>query len=112
MSLQGLLISVPSLPRQLDPAMLRRLEKRILVPLPGKVAREAMFRHHLPESITDLEDVGHTITTHLDYERLAKVTLILSFTTFNFFFLCTFSYARFRKPPLTHFLSFLRSPDF
>ncbi|XP_050724389.1 katanin p60 ATPase-containing subunit A-like 2 [Eriocheir sinensis] len=54
--------------------MLRRLEKRILVPLPGKEAREAMFRHHLPECITDLQDVGHTITTHLECERLAKMS--------------------------------------
>ena len=53
--------------------MLRRLEKRILVPLPGMEAREAMFRHHLPELITDLQDVGHAINTHLDYERLAQV---------------------------------------
>ncbi|XP_047501926.1 katanin p60 ATPase-containing subunit A-like 2 [Penaeus chinensis] len=68
------LLAASNVPWQLDPAMLRRLEKRILVPLPGMEAREAMFRHHLPEVISDLAETGHSINTDLDYESLAKVS--------------------------------------
>ena len=53
--------------------MLRRLEKRILVPLPGPSAREAMFKHHLPAVLPDLEEAGQSVRTQLDYEQLAKV---------------------------------------
>ncbi|KAK7084357.1 Katanin p60 ATPase-containing subunit A-like 2, partial [Halocaridina rubra] len=68
------LLAASNIPWQLDPAMLRRLEKRILVPLPGMEARESMFRHHLPETISDLEASGHSIQTHLDYEKLAQIS--------------------------------------
>ncbi|KAK4287996.1 hypothetical protein Pmani_038947 [Petrolisthes manimaculis] len=68
------LLAASNIPWQLDPAMLRRLEKRILVPLPGSEARKAMFRHHLPELITDLEEAGHAIPTNLDYGRLSELT--------------------------------------
>ena len=56
--------------------MLRRLEKRILVPLPGPPARVAMFKHHLPEVLPDLQEAGQSVTTQLDYEQLAKVFII------------------------------------
>ena len=41
-------MAASNLPWELDMALLRRLEKRILVPLPSSEAREAMVRFHLP----------------------------------------------------------------
>ena len=58
--------------RELDHGMLRRLDKRILVDLPIKSARSAMLSHHLPPTISQ-----HplSITTHIDYDRAAEVSL-------------------------------------
>lgn len=42
------LLAASNLPWDLDMALLRRLEKRILVPLPSSEAREAMVKYHLP----------------------------------------------------------------
>merc|ERR1712050_125397 len=61
---QVFLLAASNLPWDLDRAMLRRLEKRVLVNLPSADAREAMIRSNLPESMAD----------GLDYEKLASMT--------------------------------------
>ena len=53
--------------------MLRRLEKRILVDLPTKNARSAMFSHYLPPTISQSPLL---ITTQIDYARAAEVGCI------------------------------------
>ena len=58
--------------------MLRRLEKRILVPLPSATARHAMFKHHLPETLPDLAEAGQIVKTNLDYHKLAEVSSSLA----------------------------------
>lgn len=61
---QVFLLAASNLPWDLDSAMLRRLEKRILVNLPSHEARESMFRVHLSEGFAE----------HLDYSKLAGLT--------------------------------------
>lgn len=56
--------------RELDHAMLRRLEKRILVDLPSQPARLAMLKHHLPPVIAEC---AFPISTDIDYEEIAQV---------------------------------------
>ena len=57
--------------RELDHAMLRRLEKRIIVDLPTQEARKKMFLHHLPPVV--IEENGLLLASDLDYDRLASV---------------------------------------
>ncbi|XP_070845233.1 katanin p60 ATPase-containing subunit A-like 2 [Chaetodon trifascialis] len=62
-------LAASNLPWELDHAMLRRLEKRILVSLPSSPARQAMISHWLPP----LSSTGGVeLHTALDYETLAK----------------------------------------
>ncbi|XP_004074918.1 katanin p60 ATPase-containing subunit A-like 2 isoform X1 [Oryzias latipes] len=62
-------LAASNLPWELDHAMLRRLEKRILVGLPSSPARQAMISHWLPPlSSTG----GMELRTSLDYKMLAE----------------------------------------
>ncbi|XP_004616173.2 katanin p60 ATPase-containing subunit A-like 2 isoform X1 [Sorex araneus] len=64
-------LAASNLPWELDCAMLRRLEKRILVDLPSPEARRAMIQHWLPpiSNSSALE-----LRTELDYDLLARET--------------------------------------
>lgn len=66
------LLAASNLPWELDHAMLRRLEKRILVDLPTREARKQMFKHHLPPVIHP--EGGMKIETQLNYDYLAEST--------------------------------------
>ncbi|XP_030292703.1 katanin p60 ATPase-containing subunit A-like 2 isoform X2 [Sparus aurata] len=62
-------LAASNLPWELDHAMLRRLEKRILVSLPSAPARQAMISHWLPP----VSSTGRVeLRTELDYETLAR----------------------------------------
>ncbi|XP_052698287.1 katanin p60 ATPase-containing subunit A-like 2 isoform X12 [Crassostrea angulata] len=67
------LLAASNLPWELDQAMLRRLEKRIIVDLPTYEARKAMFKHHLPTVVVPKEG-GLELLSNLDYDLLATKT--------------------------------------
>nr|XP_038027371.1 katanin p60 ATPase-containing subunit A-like 2 isoform X3 [Anas platyrhynchos] len=64
-------LAASNLPWELDSAMLRRLEKRILVDLPSKEARRAMIQHWLPPLSNS---GGVELRTDLDYSLLGQET--------------------------------------
>ena len=65
------LLAASNLPWELDHAMLRRLEKRILVNLPSEEARKQMLCNHLPPTINSPSN-GLDIKTEIDYDVFAK----------------------------------------
>ncbi|NXJ03495.1 KATL2 protein, partial [Odontophorus gujanensis] len=64
-------LAASNLPWELDSAMLRRLEKRILVDLPNQEARRAMIQHWLPPLSNSR---GVELRTDLDYSLLGQET--------------------------------------
>ncbi|XP_064608794.1 katanin p60 ATPase-containing subunit A-like 2 isoform X2 [Liolophura sinensis] len=68
------LLAASNLPWELDHAMLRRLEKRILVDLPTQEARKAMFKHHLPPVVNSKASGGLELYSDIDYDLLARKT--------------------------------------
>lgn len=62
--------------------MLRRLEKRVLVDLPTKEARQAMFQQFLPPTVIR-ENNGLVLFSDLDYNHLSSVCIIDSLFTLD-----------------------------
>ncbi|KAL3866277.1 hypothetical protein ACJMK2_043585 [Sinanodonta woodiana] len=67
------LLAASNLPWELDHAMLRRLEKRIIVDLPSFEARKAMYKFYLPKVVVP-KDGGLELLSDLDYDLLAIKT--------------------------------------
>ncbi|XP_046841456.1 katanin p60 ATPase-containing subunit A-like 2 [Xenia sp. Carnegie-2017] len=65
------LLAASNLPWELDHAMLRRLEKRILVNLPSEEARKQMLKNLMPPLINSRTN-GLDLKTEIDYDFFAK----------------------------------------
>lgn len=65
-------LSATNMPWQLDYAILRRLEKRILITYPNKESRRDLFKKFLPESLRVIENFE--IKLDINYEKLVEVT--------------------------------------
>ncbi len=61
-----LILGATNVPWELDPAIRRRFEKRIYLPLPEKTARAKLFKIHLGETPNSVTDA--------DYDRLAELS--------------------------------------
>ncbi|KAL1457796.1 hypothetical protein WDU94_007990 [Cyamophila willieti] len=62
------LLATTNVPWDLDTALLRRFEKRILVDIPDTTARVAMLQYYLPPVVLE----SPRLVTELDYNILAK----------------------------------------
>lgn len=75
------LLAASNLPWELDHAMLRRLEKRILVGLPTLEARKQMFLNFLPPRAKP-EPGQLELVCNLDYDFCAEVSYLFFFLTY------------------------------
>lgn len=100
------LLAASNLPWELDVAMLRRLEKRILINLPDTTAREAIFEKILSPELADGYGVKIVCEGGLDYHRLAEKTQGYSGSDINL--VCKEAAMR----PLRRIFSALDSADF
>jgi katanin p60 ATPase-containing subunit A1 len=72
---QVFVMAASNLPWDLDIALLRRLEKRVLVPLPSMEARELMVRKHLQDRSNDSVDF-HTVAMQTEGYSGADLELV------------------------------------